>query len=52
MTRTAFIDGTIDIMRFAAVLVAIGFLASVFLIRRGDLHYEQVSKPTVGTADA
>ena len=52
MARTAFVDGTIDIMRFAAVLVAIGFLASVFLIRRGDLHHEQVPQVAAEAAGA
>jgi Na+/melibiose symporter-like transporter len=38
IARSAYVDGTIDILHIAAVLVALGFLATVFLVRRTDLQ--------------
>jgi len=40
IARAAFVDGTIDILRIAAAVLAVGFLASVFLVRSSDLRQE------------
>ncbi|HWE64991.1 MAG TPA: MFS transporter [Chloroflexota bacterium] len=45
IARASFVDGTIDILRIAAVMVAVGFLASVFLVRRSDLRYGEGAPP-------
>jgi len=48
LARIAFVEGTIDILRIAAAVLAVGFLASVFLVRRADLRYEaQGTQPSV-----
>jgi hypothetical protein len=41
IARAAFVSGTVDILRIAAVLLAVGFLASAFLVRRADLQQER-----------
>jgi len=41
IARAAFVDGTVDIFRIAAGLLAVGFLASAFLVRRTDLRHER-----------
>jgi EmrB/QacA subfamily drug resistance transporter len=38
IARAAYVDGTIDILRIAAALLALGFLASLLLVRRADLQ--------------
>jgi len=40
IARAAFVSGTVDILRIAAVILAVGFLASAFLVRRADLQQE------------
>ncbi len=40
LARVAFVEGTIDILRIAAAVLAVGFLASVLLVRRSDLQNE------------
>jgi EmrB/QacA subfamily drug resistance transporter len=47
IAKSAFVDGTIDILRIAALLLALGFLASAFLIRRSDLHQGEGAPPAV-----
>jgi EmrB/QacA subfamily drug resistance transporter len=37
--RAAFVDGTVDILHIAAAVLAVGFLASAFLVRRADLQH-------------
>jgi MFS family permease len=44
IARTAYVDGTIDILRIAAVLLALGFLASALLVRRTDLRQREEAK--------
>lgn len=39
IARTAYVDGTIDILRIAAVLLALGFLASAVLVKRTALQH-------------
>jgi hypothetical protein len=41
VAHTAFINGEIDILRVAAVILAIGALAGLFLIRPQDMHHEE-----------
>ena len=48
IARASFVDGTVDILRLAAILLAIGALAALFLVRSSDL-VGQSEKP--GTAD-
>jgi hypothetical protein len=50
IARSAFVDGTIDILRIAAGLVALGLLASALLVRRTDLHQEQDGTRPVAAA--
>ncbi len=38
IARAAFVDGTVDILRVAVGLVALGLVASIVLVRRGNLH--------------
>lgn len=38
IARTAFVDGTIDLFRFSAVLLAIGAFATLFLIKSSDMY--------------
>ena len=37
IARASFVDGTVDILRLAAILLGIGALAALFLIRNSDL---------------
>jgi EmrB/QacA subfamily drug resistance transporter len=41
IARAAFVGGVVDILRIAAVLLAIGFLASALLVRGADLKQER-----------
>ena len=50
IARSAFVDGTIDILRIAAGLVALGLLASALLVRRTDLHQEKDGARPVAAA--
>jgi hypothetical protein len=50
IARSAFVDGTIDIPRIAAALVALGLLASALLVRRTDLQQEQDGARPVAAA--
>jgi EmrB/QacA subfamily drug resistance transporter len=43
IARTAFVRGTTDILHIAAGLVAVGLVASVFLVRRQDVHQEEAA---------
>ncbi len=37
IARASFVDGTVDVLRLAAILLAIGTLAALFLVRSSDL---------------
>jgi hypothetical protein len=50
IARSAFVDGTIDILRIAAALVTLGLLASALLVRRTDLHQEKDGARLVAAA--
>ena len=50
IARSSFVEGSIDIFRVAALMVGIGFLASVFLIRRSDLRTEEGAPPPAAAA--
>jgi hypothetical protein len=50
IARSAFADGTIDILRIAAALVALGLLASALLVRRTDLQQEKDGARPVAAA--
>jgi len=41
IARAAFVSGTVDILRIAAVILAVGFLASALMVRRSDLQQER-----------
>jgi EmrB/QacA subfamily drug resistance transporter len=45
ISKSSFVDGTIDILRIAAAIVAVGFLASVFLVRQSDLRQGEGAPP-------
>jgi hypothetical protein len=50
IARSAFVDGTIDILRIAAALVALGLLASALLVRRSDLQQDKDGTHPVAAA--
>jgi EmrB/QacA subfamily drug resistance transporter len=50
IARSAFVDGTIDILRIAAALVALGLLASALLVRRTDVQQEKDGARPVAAA--
>lgn len=37
IARASFVDGTVDVLRLASILLAVGALAALFLIRNSDL---------------
>ena len=50
IARAAFVDGTIDILRIAVGLIALGLLASILLVRRTDMRHEQDGLQPVAAA--
>lgn len=48
IARASFIDGSIDIFRIAATMLALGVFAAVFLVRRSDLRQGERAAPPVG----
>jgi MFS family permease len=50
IARSAFVDGTIDILRIAVGVLVLGLLASVFLVRRQGLHQERDNLQPVAAA--
>jgi EmrB/QacA subfamily drug resistance transporter len=50
IARAAFVDGTIDVLRIAAVVLALGFLAGALLVRRGDLRQQADDAPAAVAA--
>ena len=45
IAKSSFVGGTIDVFRIGAALVAVGLLASLFLVRRSDLKQSGHGQP-------
>ena len=48
IARASFVDGTVDILRIAAVILAVGAVASLLLIKRSDMLHEQRGPAPLG----
>ncbi len=50
IARASFVDGTVDILRIAAVILAVGAVASLLLIKRSDMLHEQWGAAPAGAS--